>query len=309
MNLLIVLQQMSVLFAMMLTGFVVCRLGWIQSESYQTMSRLVVNVFNPILILFSVHGKTFDGGNEFLENLIFVGIFYVLLTVLSFLFLWISRPDRLEAPIYQLMIIFPNVGFMGIPLVAALLGTEYIIYVAIYMLFYNILIYTFGIWLVSRNSSSHEKTLSARLLPLLKNPGILSSILAMLIFFLQIPMAAPVVNFCDYMGNTSIALSMFLIGCSIAVADIRQMLKNTRMYIFLAFRLIFVPLIGILFCKFLPFDPTLKLLFVIMLSMPAGSMVVLINTEYGSPSDCASSGVVLSTLFSLLSIPFISLFL
>ena len=50
------------------------------------------------------------------------------------------RPSDVDSPIYRMMMLLPNIGFMGIPIVAALLGTDYIIYVAVYMLFYNIII-------------------------------------------------------------------------------------------------------------------------------------------------------------------------
>lgn len=317
MNITIVLQQMLVLFAMMLTGFVVHRMGWISGEVYSTMSRLVVNVFNPLLIINSVLGKSAAStGNLFAENLLLVILFYGFLFAASFLLLVLIRPDSVESPVYQLMVLFPNIGFMGIPLVAALLGSEYIIYVAIYMLGYNILIYTYGIQLAQkskRNSDpsavSEKRSIFTALRPVITNPGVITSVIALFIFFLAIPVATPIATFCDYMGNTSIPLSMFLIGCSIAASDLKAMFQNKKIYVFLGYKLLLVPILGALLIRFLPLNNMLLQLFVIMLSMPAGSLVVLITEEYGSKTECATNGVVLSTLFSILSIPLVSLFL
>lgn len=59
------------------------------------------------------------------------------------------------------MMIFSNVGFMGIPVISALYGSGVIIYIVFYMLGYNFLLYTYGIILArrsaQRNSQRSEK--------------------------------------------------------------------------------------------------------------------------------------------------------
>ena len=48
---------------------------------------------------------------------------------------------------------------MGIPIVSSLLGAQYIIYVAVYMLVFNLIIYTYGISLVRRSLEIIKKGL------------------------------------------------------------------------------------------------------------------------------------------------------
>ena len=73
--------------------------------------------------------------------------------------------------------------------------------------------------------------------------------------------------------------------------------------------MLFIPIVCSFLIRFFPFDGTILKLFIIMLSMPAGSLVVLITQEYGGKTDCAAAGVVLSTVVSLVTIPVVSLFL
>ena len=240
MNILLVAEQMLILFAMMFTGYLIFRLHWVTEEAAARLSSLVVNVFNPFLTISSVFGKSISStGFTFWENLILVGLFYLILFLTGLFLIVILRPDSTQAPIFRLLTLLPNCGFMGIPVVSALLGTDYVIYVAIYMLAYNIILYTYGIFLVDRSNPQPQMTKKEKQ---------------------------------------------------------RTRYKKLRLIL----------------CSFLtsllPFDDNILRLFLIMLSMPAGSMVVLVTEEYGGQTECAASGVVLSTLASIVTIPIVSLF-
>ncbi len=316
MNTLLVLQQMIVLLAMMATGYLTCHIGWIDDHVYSRLSKLVVNVFNPILTIYSVLGTSLKTtGPVFWQNMALVFIFYALLFLAGFLVVGILRPCPEERPIYRMMTLLPNIGFMGIPIVAALLGTQYIIYVAIYMLLYGILIYTYGIALCHKaslaegNTQSPTSSLWDKLKPILTNPGIIASVIALIIFFGEIQVPIPVKSFLNYMGNPSIPLSMFLIGCSLSFVNFKELLTDIRIYGFVVFKMLIFPIVCTFLIPILPFDAHILKLFIIMCSMPAGSMVVLIAEECGVKSYCATKGVVLSTIVCAITFPIVSLFL
>ena len=314
MNLLLVAQQMLILFGMMATGYLLWRIGWIDQNTSSRLSGLVVNIFNPFLTISSVLGKSLvSTGVVFWENLFLVILFYVILAAGGFLVLLLIRPDSTEAPIYRMLTLLPNCGFMGIPVVSSLLGREYIIYVAIYMLVYNIIIYTYGIHLVRKSNPSSQASKKESLWKKIQliglNPGVISALLALVLFFTGVPVPEGIQLFCNYMGNPCIPLSMMLTGCSVAAANIPELLKDYRRYGFLFIKMLFIPIVCSFLIRFFPFDGTILKLFIIMLSMPAGSLVVLITQEYGGKTDCAAAGVVLSTVVSLVTIPVVTLFL
>lgn len=343
MDILVVARQMLVLFGMMLTGYLIFHLKWMEQDMVARLSGLVVNLFNPFLTISSVFGKTYAStGNLFWENLLLVVLFYGILFVAGFVLVAIIRPAKSESPVYRLMTLLPNCGFMGIPVVSSLLGRQYIIYVAIYMLAYNIILYTYGISLVKksrenptlpRNSFADsrsakvelsytvkksdtdkspqkaKKGLLQQLRPLFLNSGVIASVIALVFFFGGFRVPEGVESFCSYMGNPCIPMSMILIGCSLAAANLTSMLKNTRLYGFLLIKMLIVPISCTLLVRLLPFDSAIQTLFVLMLSMPAGSMVVLVTEEYSGKTECAASGVALSTLASIVTIPVVSLFL
>lgn len=315
MNIFIVAQQMFILFAMIAMGILLSKLGWITADSSSKMSKMVVNIFNAFLTIDSVNGQSLQStGNVFWQNLVLVFIYYTVLFLAGWVIVLIIRPCRIESAMYRMLTLFPNCGFMGIPIVTSLLGKEYVIYVAVYMLIYNLIIYTYGVQLMCsirpELSKSREKDSFLGIIrTIFINPGVIASIAALLIFFCNIQLPASIATFCTYMGNPCIPVSMLLIGYSIANANLEKILKSVRMYIFLFLKMLILPIACSLLIRFLPFDSTISILFLILIAMPTGSMTVMIAQKYNIESDMIAGGVVLSTIVSLITLPLVSIFL
>ena len=304
MDIFVVAGQMLVLFAMMFTGYFLARRDWINDSLSSALSRLVVNIFNPFLMISSVFGQSLkQSGPLFWENL--------LLFLAGFFIVFVLRPTSQKAPIYKLLTLLPNCGFMGIPIVSSLLGAQYIIYVAVYMLVFNLIIYTYGISLVRRSlsdGSAPALSMSARLRQIFGNTGVLASLVTIVLFVTGISLPENMQKFITYMGNPCVPLSMILIGCSLAASPLSKIFQEMRLYEFAFIKMFAIPILASFVIRLLPFDPLILTLFIIMLALPSGSMVVLITEEYKGDVQLASAGVVLTTIVSLFSIPIVSLF-
>ena len=305
MDIFVAAGQMLVLFAMMFTGYFLARRDWINDSLSSALSRLVVNIFNPFLMISSVFGQSLkQSGPLFWENLVLVGIFYLLLFLAGFFIVFVLRPTSQTAPIYKLLTLLPNCGFMGIPIVSSLL-------VAVYMLVFNLIIYTYGISLVRRSlsdGSAPALSMSARLRQIFGNTGVLASLITIVLFVTGISLPENVQKFINYMGNPCVPLSMILIGCSLAASPLSRIFQEVRLYGFAFIKMFAIPIVASFVIRLLPFDPVILTLFIIMLALPSGSMVVLITEEYKGNVQLASAGVVLTTIVSLFSIPVVSLF-
>lgn len=309
----VILSQMAMLFAMMLTGYFVWKKEWFDENAYARLSKIVVNIFNPLLAIYGVAGK--NAGKDVrlvLQNLGFVLFFYVFLTLAGVLVVLLLRLPQKEKRIYRLMTIFPNVGFMGMPVITSIFGMDSMIYIVFYMLGYNLLLYTYGLSLARKAAvdagnapQGKEKGGWKRMV----NPGMVSSVVAIAIFLLQLPLPSPVLSLCDYMGNATIPLSMLLIGMSIAKADLKKIFSNKIMYVFAALKMVVIPLSAILLLRPLKADPVVFGVFVLQLSMPVGSILTLIAKENGADEAVCTNGIVLSTLASIATIPLVCMFL
>nr|WP_330366907.1 AEC family transporter [Enterocloster clostridioformis] len=174
------------------------------------MSSVIINIFNPCLIISGVLNKKITYSPHMVaENLVLVAVFFLVLILLSRLFTKIMRLEPGEVNSYRLMMIFPNLGFMGIPLVRSLYGEEAVIFVAFYIVGYNLLVYSYGILLAmgTRDDIGNAGKGAAKRagLPWKKmlNIGMGACIMAILIFAFHIRVPEPAAVFVDSMKRGS----------------------------------------------------------------------------------------------------------
>ena len=349
MNIGVVFGQMLVLLAMMAVGFFCYKKSWVTDETAGHLSKLVVNIFNPILVVNGVLGqRSGEDGNSIAWNLAFIVLYFVLLMIIGYVMPVILRPSENLKSIYRLMTIFANVGFMGIPVGKSIFGDGAMIYIAFYILGYNIMLYTCGMYLskkageerrvfenpyqipipseegkelstedemriVSQMLSMDRENKTTGFLRRLINPGVVAALLAVIIFAFGMELPGAVVTFCDYMGNATIPLSMVMIGISMAQSDLREVFTDKRIYVFIALRLVALPIIATLLLKGFvaayAVNPIVFGVFIVELGMPVGSIIVMLTRENGGDAAYCTRGVVLSTLASIVTIPLICAFL
>jgi hypothetical protein len=311
----VIFGQMLVLLAMMLIGAFVYKKGWLGEEGAANISKIVVNIFNPILVISGVLGDTASiSQSKIIGNIKLVILYYVIAMVFGVVLAWVLHPPKSRRSLFVLMATFSNLGFMGIPVAKSLYGNEGVVYVAFYVLLYNIIVYTYGMALARRaarekNGTDSEPVGIGESLKRMINPGVIASLLALVIFAVGIKMPSPVVSLCEYIGNATIPLSMMLIGVSIAKSDLRSYLKDLRMYAFILLRMVALPVATALVMRNMGFDSVVFGVFIIELAMPIGSIIGLFAKECGADDAYCMKGTVLSTLASIITIPIVGLFL
>lgn len=315
MDITIIFGQMLVLLGMMLTGTFVYKKKWLSEEGSSNLSKIVVNICNPALVIAAVLGDTdMINQEKITANLQLVLLYYVIAIVFGLVLAWVLHPPKNLKSIYRLMATFSNLGFMGIPVARSLYGAEGVVYVAFYILLYNLIVYTYGMALARRGASERtgeapEKSDLSTSLRRIINPGVVAAIAALIIFAADITLPQPVVSFCDYVGDTTIPLSMMLIGVSIAKADLRSYLKDVRMYLFILLRMVAMPIAVALLMRNMGYDAVVFGVFIIELAMPVGSIIGLFAKECGADDAYCMKGTVLSTLASIVTIPIVGLFI
>lgn len=296
----ILFEQLMVLVALMATGFIAYRTKLIDDNTYSHLSSLMVWILNPFLMISGVIGKTADiSGQMVLENIAMVGILYGSFFLIGFVYIFLMRLKGNETYLYRFVMLFPNVGFMGVPLVRQMLGAEYIVYVAFYLLAFNLIVYSYGIHLASRIGGNREKLRFRKMI----SPGTITAILAILIFALKLDLPAPVVSYVDFMGNTSITVSMLIIGVFIARLDFRTAFSKKDYYIFTVAKMFLVPFLLICLCKILPFDEKVEGVFQILCCMPVASLTCMMSQEYASDGTECAKLIAISTIVTVVSAP------
>ena len=112
----VIFRQMCMIFLLIAIGFAACRKGIVDKKAGKVLSAVVVNICNPALLLTSVmeSGGGISNGKLLLAAGIGMGMYGGLFLLGRILPRFFGK-DRLEQDQYTLMILFGNIGFIGIP--------------------------------------------------------------------------------------------------------------------------------------------------------------------------------------------------
>ncbi len=151
------LQQMIVMFLMMAVGYLCYRKQILTEEVSRKVSAIVVNVANPCMILSSALTDQQMQGKELVQTLAIVVIMYAFLLVVAQLLPRILCIQKESRGAYAAMTVFANIGFMGFPVLAAMYGNGALLYGAVFQIPFNILIYTYGVAVLTRKQGACAK--------------------------------------------------------------------------------------------------------------------------------------------------------
>ena len=304
MSILAVLKQMSSLALLMLTGYCANRFGILGKDAQKWLSKLLINVICPALILSSVTTGGRLSDNRMLLIIFAAAIvYYLVLPVIARVFsLAVSKDKRSE---YQCMLIYSNLGFMGIPVASAVLGKESVLYISFFITIFNLSIFSYAVMLLDDRKAEGQKMQLSKVI----NPGTVSAVAAVLLYLLNVSIPAVLLEPITSLGNATTPLAMLVIGASLANSKPKEMFTDRSMILFTFLRLIVLPLLFWGICRLVISDRLLAGVIVLVSAMPVASNTVMLCNELNRDGDYIAKGVFFSTLFSVITIPVIALIL
>ncbi len=164
---LIVFNQMISLFLLMLTGYLANRFGVID-KTFESKSPVLSSISPcPQRSLTQLPGQTWPMIRRCCRSLLQrPSIFLVAHVVCHFI-----QKIICWNPTYELMLNYSNLGFMGIPIISTIYGGEYVLHVSIFMMTFNLSLFSYGVYLLSRDDANNRHFSVKKLL----SPGILSA--------------------------------------------------------------------------------------------------------------------------------------
>ena len=303
MDLVVVLEVMLELLAIMLLGYFLFKKGILNPEVSKKLSWLVVNVTAPLLVLYAMYQVEDGGERSIVIHTLLLGLicytgFIALAFVLSKV-LWVPKGTR---GIYQFILVFANTGFMGYPVIQSLFGTGAVFYASIYGIAFNLYVYTYGIWVIKNDCGSEGGVFRWQSLI---NPGIISSVLAMVFFLADVKLPEVVIDLFGSLGNMTTPLSMLILGASMGEFALGELFRDRKLYSITFLRLIALPLLMYVITSACGVAPLLVGIVTVSAAMPAASMAVMLATTYDGNIEFASKSVVFSTLLSIVTLPIV----
>ena len=292
------IQKMIVMFLTILAGYLATKAGVLNGQTNRAFSVLISNVTNPLQILASVLCC-----EHVLSNLDVLGLSlialctYAVLIALSFALPRLLRIPQSDAGVYRFMLIFSNVGFMGYPLVQSLFGSGATFYLTVFVLFFQLVVWSYGVHLIGGKGhfSFHAS--------ILLRPCILASLCSYVLYMTGLRLPAVIGEAATFIGDATSPLAMLIIGCSLAQMELKSVFGRWRVYVLALLKLILLPLLGYLILHPMVKNELMLGVSMVTLCMPVATNATIISYQQHADDKLASSGVFVTTLLSVVTLP------
>ena len=274
-----------------------CRkLGYTDSRVEDKLTAAVINIVMPCMIFHAILNTLAD---LVLSEVIIVAGLCVVVVLLSYGVGWIiyRKESREQRPVLIFSVMSSNSAFIGLPVIAAVYGDQGIFYAAIYMTVARSFSWTLGLNLFIKGSKGHVFR------RIVTNPNNLAVIVAAVVFYLRIPIWAPLFAAIEEIGGTSTLLCMVMVGSLVAGSIQWKKLLCMKAYGYSALRLLLIPMVTLILLRFMHIHPVIVGSIVILVSAPAPTLACIMAARHGADKEFAAILVLLSTLLSFLTQP------
>jgi len=303
-QILVIGKQVLILFILMSTGFIADKARLVSVKGTRQISAILAYIVTPCVML-EAFAIPFEGSKAvgFFIAFGLAALTHGVGILLSFLF--VRDKSTARQKVLRFSVIFSNCGFMGIPLLKAVIGNTGVFYGSAYIAAMNIIMWTFGVWLYTGKTS--KKSIAKAML----NPAVFSVFVSCVLYFCRINLPELLLTPVTSIAAMNTPLAMIVIGCYLSRANILEALKDTKMYLCLALRLVAVPLVMIGIFKLLsifgvPLDSTIASVLIIVACCPAAGNTAILAGLFGADERLGAKLVATSTLVSIITIPFIA---
>lgn len=296
----ILLQQIGLFVIYILAGVILVRTKVLNKETLEPISKFVIKMALPVMIFINI----IDGvDKEILSGswpiLLIAAGFYAVMYLVSFRMTKIFHLSEERAGIYQAMILFGNIGFMAVPVISNVFPGNGILYVSVFMVFDQFMLWTLGVKLTTPLGSGRFDPKK------LINPATVAILIGMVLMLTEVKIPSLLDTGLQKIGATASPLAMIYIGGIFAELSLKKYLKEISLYGIVLVRMLLAAILMFLVLGFFPVDEEIRLAMALITGMPTMTAVVMMANASGLDGDYALGGVFITTVCGIVTLPFV----
>lgn len=274
--------------------FIIAAIGFFWSQQKlpyngEFISRFVMNIASPCLIVATL--STVEIASNDVWQLSIITLTGLVLYMLVYAIVAYFSPHDWRGLFNT--VVFANTGNMGVPIAYFAFGDKGLAMALVVFMVTSLLHFSIG---VSLPSGGHLlKTLA-------KAPVFYAAIMAFALLLLPVHLPELVFNSIDLIGDTAIPLMLLSLGVSLHSLKL-SLFKRSLAYALLRLLLGFA--VGVLLSEWFALEGTLRGVVIIQSAMPSAVFNYLIASRYQREEATVAGVVVLSTILSFASLPFL----
>lgn len=297
-----IMWRILMVFSLALFGVIARKTGIMREEAKPSIIDIMLYIALPPLIFVSMATEiTWDmlvsGISLPFLSLAVILIMFLFAFILARLNLVTERRKRTMAVLCAM----PNTGFMGFPVVLAVLGETGLAYAVLYDVGVTIAFCSVAIMALQGSSMQKRSWLG------LINPALVATALAIISNWMRLDIPEVVLTPLRIMGNATIPLAMLIMGYLLSGLKINWRMLDRDLALVCVCKLLLSPLVAYLLMLSLNLDPVVRMVVLMQAAMPSMSSTPVLVEKYGGDGEFAVTAVFLTTMLSVITIPLILL--
>jgi len=304
-------QSVLSIMIMIIIGYFLAYKKLIDEKAINLITTIVINISLPMMMLNTILSnftkKMFIADlNGLLVPFLTIGCCFII----AKLFVIIAKIKKNRRGLFVSMFFNSNTIFMGLPVNLALFGEKSVPYVLLYYIANTAFFWTLGVYEITKDGNKETlKFSSINIVKKILSPPLIGFIFGLILVLLNIKLPLFLMDTSKNLGNITTPLSMFFIGASIYLVDLKSVKFSLDIIWVLVGRFVISPVLVILIAPMFHIPHLMGSVFVIQAAMPVMANSAIIAKAYNSDYDFASLMIAISTIGTLLVIPILMVLL
>jgi len=302
-NVYTVFIQVLMLAILVAIGFLGDRLRFFTEKAARLSNDLLFYIITPAVIINSFLRVEFtkDSALSFLKAFCCMAAFHAVGVLVGMVFF--NRCDKNDGVIYKYASVYGNVGYMGLPLSAAVMqtvsgsGETGVFYCSAAVCAFNIFSFTHGVMLMSKTGGGFD------LKKLIINPGTIGILIGAPLFLLRLTPPEIISTPLTHLANMNTPLAMLCFGTYLSKADLKAMWKQGNIYFTALLKLIVLPLAAVGAFYLAGIRGDLLIVASVFVSAPTANNTVMFAAKFDRDTALASQVSGLVSVLSIITMP------
>ena len=300
----LIVQQLIIFAIFALIGIYAIKRSILDETGLNYLSQLIIKITLPIMLFYNtLTGATkeelLQGIPVIFISIIFYGILILICCSLKNVFHIIGEKGN----VYLASSLFGNVGFIGIPIISSLFPQKGMLYIALFTIVDQLLLWTLGLSLTSKKG---ESTFQLKSLQKMINPSTIAIVLAIAFILFNIHLPQTFLTAFGKIGNVTSPLAMIYLGGIFCYIDLFDCFKQKEFYGTIFIKMLILPvLFYCMMINYTSFTQDLVMTMTVLMGLPTMSSVAMLAKSHECYGEYSSGCVLLTTIASLFTLPVI----
>lgn len=306
----ITLNQIFIFVIYALIGVIAVKTKVLARDGLNAISRFITKISLPLMVFTNtINGVTreliFEGWPVMVLSIVMYLLSYLVAVGLSKFFPLQGNEKR----VYRACTMFGNVGFMGIPLITSLFPEKGMLYLVLFTVVDQLVLWTVGVKLTTPVES--EKGMSfTQSLKKMVNPAMVGIILAVSIVFLDIQLPELLNTALVKTGAVTTPMAMIYLGGLFCFTEIGAYIKKPEFYSAIVVKMCIFPILFYhLICLVPGIGHDIAMTMSVLSALPTMTTIAMLAQLQKSAGEYAAGSIFVTTLFSIVTLPLICLFM